>query len=80
MDEFSVEFEYNRDKNTKMHHTGEYENDCLVLRRGETFDLGLTFHNVDLNVIQESVLRFSMGKTHIKHNTTLTCCYLIITE
>lgn len=62
MDDVTVEFEYNRKENTTRHHTDEYENDVLVLRRGEKFDLDLTFHNVGLNDIQESVLRFNIGQ------------------
>ena len=60
-----VEFEYNREDNTKKHHTKDYENDVLILRRGDTFDLGLVFHNVGPDEIQESVLRFTTGELDI---------------
>jgi hypothetical protein len=64
MDEVTVEFDYNRNENTTRHHTNEYENDVLVLRRGGTFDLGLIFNDVVPKDIQEPVLQFSMGKFH----------------
>ena len=57
-----VEFKYNRQENTTRHHTEDYENDVLVLRRGAAFDIGLKFSNVPLSDIQESVLRFGIGK------------------
>ena len=44
-----VEFKYNRQENTTRHHTEDYENDVLVLRRGAAFDIGLTFSNVPLS-------------------------------
>ena len=62
VDEARVEFDYYRFKNTTRHHTEEYENDVLIVRRGETFNLGVTFHNVGPDEIQESVLRFGTGE------------------
>ena len=62
MGEVSLEFDYNRRENTTAHHTDEYENDALVLRRGATFDLGIKFHNVGYDQIQDAVLQFSIGK------------------
>ena len=68
-----MEFDYNRQKNTTTHHTDEYENDALVLRRGATFDLGIKFRNVGHDQIQEAVLRFSIGKLsrHINSSNLL---------
>ncbi|CAB3998614.1 ---NA---, partial [Paramuricea clavata] len=60
MDEVTVEFDYNRNENTTRHHTNEYENDVLVLRRGAMFDLGLIFNDVAPQDIQEPVLQFSI--------------------
>ena len=62
VDEARVEFKYNQKQNATRHHTEDYENDVLVLRRGAAFDLGLTFSNVPPNHIRESVLRFGIGK------------------
>ena len=70
MDEARVEFEYYRTKNTTRHHTEEYENDVLILRRGDTFSFGLTFHNVEPDEIQESVVRFSTGENRAKQTVT----------
>ena len=78
MDEARVEFDYNRTKNTTRHHTEEYEieNDVLILRRGETFNLGLTFYNVGPDEIQESALRFGTGEFDLKHrHQAVNCCY-----
>ena len=68
VDEATVEFEYNRQENTTRHHTDEYENDVLVLRRGATFHLGLTFQNVSSNDIKKSVIRFNIGRLAIEYN------------
>ena len=70
VDEARVEFDYYRFKNTTRHHTEEYENDVLIARRGETFNLGVTFHNVGPDEIQESVLRFGTGANRGKQNVT----------
>ena len=76
MDEARVEFDYNRSENTTRHHTEEYENDVLILRRGETFNLELTFHNVGPDEIQESVLRFCIGEFDLKHPyQAVSSCY-----
>ena len=70
-----VEFDYNRSENTTRHHTEEYENDVLILRRGETFNVGLTFYNVAPDEIQESVLRFCIGKFDLKHRHQAVSCF-----
>lgn len=61
-DDVLVKFDYNKEDNTTRHHTDEYENNVLVLRRGDIFTLGLTFENVGESHLQESLLQFSIGK------------------
>lgn len=62
VDKAGVAFKYYRKENTTNHHTDEYENDVLVLRRGAAFKLGLTFHNIPPNDIRDPVLQFGIGK------------------
>ena len=52
-------------QNTSSHHTNEYENEALVLRRGATFDIKLTFQDISFSKIMETVLKFSIGKSQV---------------
>ena len=44
------------------HHTEEYVNKSLVLRRGEMFMLGMKFEGINFSDTLNIKLRFSMGK------------------
>jgi hypothetical protein len=51
-----------REKNTTHHRTEEYVNNSLVLRRGDTFMLGIKFAGRNFLDILSVKLRFSMGE------------------
>ena len=61
----TVSIDWLRQQNTSDHHTNEYENDALVLRRGATFDIKLTFQDISFSKIMETVLKFSIGKSQV---------------
>ena len=48
--------------NTTRHHTEEYVNSCLVLRRGLFVMLGMKFEGIDLSEVLNVKLRLSMGE------------------
>lgn len=48
--------------NTTRHHTEEYVNSSLVLRRGDFVMLGMTFEGIDLSEVLNVKLRLSMGE------------------
>lgn len=51
-----------REVNTKNHHTDEYINNSLVLRRGGMFMTGMKFDGIQFPEISSLKLRFSMGE------------------
>ena len=57
----TVEVDWLRQQNTSRHHTNEYENVALVLRRGETFNVGLTFKDIDISEIPKTVFKLRIG-------------------
>ena len=57
----TVEVDWLRQQNTSRHHTNEYENDALVLRRGETFNVGLTFKDISFSEIMKTVFKLRIG-------------------
>ena len=59
----TVEVDWLRQQNTSRHHTNEYENDALVLRRGETFNVALTFKDViSFSEIMKTVFKLRIGR------------------
>ena len=52
-----------RRQNTSRHHTNKYKNDALVLRRGETFKVGLTFKDISFSEIMNTVFKLRIGKS-----------------
>ena len=57
----TVEVDWLRQQNTSRHHTNEYENDALVLRRGETFNVELTFKDICFSEIMKTVFKLRIG-------------------
>ena len=58
----AVEVDWLRQQNTSRHHTNEYENVALVLRRGETFNVGLTFKDIiSFSEIPKTVFKLRIG-------------------
>ena len=57
----TVEVDWLRQQNTSRHHTNEYENVALVLRRGETFNVGLTFKDISFSEIMKTVFKLRIG-------------------
>ena len=51
-----------RKTNIARHHTEEYVNSCLVLRRGDFIMLGMRFEGIDLSDAFNVKLRLSMGE------------------
>ena len=51
-----------RTTNTTRHHTEEYVNSCLVIRRGLFVMLGMKFEGVDQSEVLNVKLRVSMGE------------------
>ena len=59
--EGSVSFNYHKQENSTLHHTEEYDEQNLVLRRGFTFQLSAVFENFSQSEIKDAGLRFSIG-------------------
>ncbi|XP_046852517.1 protein-glutamine gamma-glutamyltransferase 4-like isoform X2 [Xenia sp. Carnegie-2017] len=59
--EGSVSFNYHKQENSSLHHTEEYDEQNLVLRRGFTFQLSAVFENFSQSEIKDAGLRFSIG-------------------
>ena len=60
--DIAVECNLFHEKNTKRHHTDEYKNRSLVLRRGDMFFLGMKFNGLTFAGIMNVKIRFSLGK------------------
>uniref|UniRef100_A0A8D0L7K0 Transglutaminase 4 n=1 Tax=Sphenodon punctatus TaxID=8508 RepID=A0A8D0L7K0_SPHPU len=59
-----------REQNTCLHHTDDYDNASLIVRRGQEFHLKLTL-NRELKDNDKVVLQFSIGEKPMKSNGTL---------
>ncbi|XP_028401879.1 protein-glutamine gamma-glutamyltransferase 4-like [Dendronephthya gigantea] len=66
--DIGVECDLFIEKNTKRHHTDEYINRSLVLRRGELFFLGMKFKGLTFSGIMHVKLRFSLEREYLKSN------------
>ncbi|XP_009686105.2 protein-glutamine gamma-glutamyltransferase 4 [Struthio camelus] len=61
-----------KSQNTRLHHTDAYDNKSLVVRRGQGFQLKLTF-NRDLSTTDKVKLQFTIGDKPMKTLGTLMC-------
>jgi len=60
--------------NQEAHHTGEYENELLVLRRGQTFTVKATFQRKLSPEFDQIFLEFTTGpKPQLINNTKIRC-------
>ncbi|XP_042331195.1 protein-glutamine gamma-glutamyltransferase 4-like isoform X2 [Sceloporus undulatus] len=55
------------EENTRLHHTNEYENGCLIVRRGQEFKLRVTFSR-ELNDNDEVTLVLKIGENEDESN------------
>ncbi|XP_029635878.1 protein-glutamine gamma-glutamyltransferase K-like [Octopus sinensis] len=59
------------ESNRKSHHTDEFDQKTLIVRRGSSFILGLTFHRKVIKEIDDIVLQFSVGEKPQESKGTL---------
>nr|XP_028606670.1 protein-glutamine gamma-glutamyltransferase 4-like isoform X1 [Podarcis muralis] len=59
-----------REQNTRLHHTGDYNNSSLIVRRGQPFELKLTLSR-ELNNNDKVTLQLRIGEKPMQSNGTL---------
>ncbi|NWI17930.1 TGM4 glutamyltransferase, partial [Crypturellus soui] len=62
-------------KNTRLHHTDAYDNQSLVVRRGQGIEMKLML-NKELSASDQLKLQFSIGDKPMKNQGTLICLNL----
>jgi hypothetical protein len=58
-----VEVDFHVEKNREEHHTDEYETESLIVRRGQVFNLTVTFDRPFDAKQDKIILQFVTGKT-----------------
>ncbi|XP_042329320.1 protein-glutamine gamma-glutamyltransferase 4-like [Sceloporus undulatus] len=66
----AIGVDFLRKENTFLHHTNKYKNDSLIVRRGQEFQLKVSFTR-DVKDSDKIFLQFSTGEKPVKSNGTL---------
>ncbi|KAM4705111.1 protein-glutamine gamma-glutamyltransferase 4 [Rhinophrynus dorsalis] len=66
----AIKLDFLKDENASHHHTTEYDNPNLIIRRGQTFILKINF-NRELTHKDKVILQFTIGNQPLQSNGTL---------
>ncbi len=61
------DIELHKDENRRAHHTDKYEHSNLIVRRGQSFDVTLTFNRAYEAFKDTIILQFVVGRRKFKN-------------
>ncbi|XP_060637756.2 protein-glutamine gamma-glutamyltransferase 4-like [Anolis sagrei] len=73
----AIKIDFHREHNTYFHHTNDFDNTNLIVRRGQEFQMEVTFGR-ELNDNDKVILQLSIGENPKRYNGTIL--YLNLTS